>query len=74
MNENDFLSFFNDSNFNFKNIKCFNFKKNPILCERIRKYIFLYFELIFAFIFRNMSIKSNMSLILLRKLLKATTR
>lgn len=30
MNENDFLAFFNDSNFNFKNIKCFNLKKNPI--------------------------------------------
>lgn len=30
MNENDFLSFFNDSNFNLKILNMFQFKKNPI--------------------------------------------
>lgn len=29
MNENDFLAFFNDSNFNFKNIKYVSILKKP---------------------------------------------
>lgn len=50
MNENDFLAFFNDSNFNFKNIKYVSILKKTPIKFWVRKLENIYFCILNLFL------------------------